>query len=92
MLHELPGLLKEFFAGPDGRVRLPEESALLYGALSHVAARGLDNYADEVVPCPGLNYNIIVPLGGICSEGLIRMMVGTWTVGCRGETFLFPMP
>jgi hypothetical protein len=44
-------------------VRLPAGSALLYGALSHVAARGLDNYADEVVPCPELVYTIVDPYG-----------------------------
>jgi hypothetical protein len=49
MLFELPGLLREFFAGDDGRISLPDGSVVLYGSLSHLAARGLDNYADEVV-------------------------------------------
>jgi hypothetical protein len=87
MLFELPGLLREFFAGADGRISLPEGSVVLYGSLSHLAARGLDNYADEVVRTGktigsmvggrGVTtaHNICVPLGGICSTGLIRMML-----------------
>jgi hypothetical protein len=86
LLHELPGLLKEFFAGQDGQVMLPDGSAVLFGSLSHLAARGLDNYADEVVKTnrtiTGLvscqitvAHNIFVPLGGVCSEGLVRMMI-----------------
>jgi hypothetical protein len=70
------------YCNADGRVRLQEGSAVLYGALSHLATRGLDNYADEVVPCPGLNYsivanNIIVPLGGI----YIVMDLDCWLQG-----------
>jgi hypothetical protein len=86
LLHELPGLLKEFFAGQDGQVMLPDGSAVLFGSLSHLATRGLDNYADEVVKTnrtiTGLvscqitvAHNIFVPLGGVCSEGLVRMMI-----------------
>jgi hypothetical protein len=87
MLFELPGLLREFFAGADGRISLLEGSVVLYGSLSHLAARGLDNYADEVVRTGktigsmvggrGVTtpHNICVPLGGICSTGLIRMML-----------------
>jgi hypothetical protein len=86
MLHELPGLLKEFFAGQDGQVMLPDGSAVLFGSLSHLAARGLDNYADEVVKTNRtitgmvscqitVAHNIFVPLGGVCSEGLVRMMI-----------------
>jgi hypothetical protein len=87
MLFELPGLLREFFAGEGGRISLPEGSVVLYGSLCHLAVRGLDNYADEVdrtgktigsmVGGRGVTtaHNIFVPLGGICSAGLIRMML-----------------
>jgi hypothetical protein len=40
MLHELPGLLREFFSGSDGRVMLPDGSAVVFGSLSHLAAEG----------------------------------------------------
>jgi hypothetical protein len=87
MLHELPGLLREFFpTGSKGKVSLPEGSLVIYGALSHLAARGVENYAEEVVrtrrvltgmlgSAINLAHSIFVPLGGLCSAGLIRMMV-----------------
>jgi hypothetical protein len=99
LLHELPGLLKEFFVSQDGKVRLPEGSAILFGALSHLAARGLDNYADEVVKTYKTigalvhgqittAHNIMVPLGGVCSDGLIRMMIDLdcWLQGSDTNT------
>jgi hypothetical protein len=50
MLHELPGLLREFFpTASNGKVSLPEGSLVIYGALSHLAAHGVENYAEEVV-------------------------------------------
>jgi hypothetical protein len=89
MLFVLPGLLREFFAGAYGRISLPDGSVVLYGSLSHLAARGLDNYADEVVRTgktigsmvggrgvtTAHNILYVFRWGGICSTGLIRMML-----------------
>jgi hypothetical protein len=46
-LNELLGLLKEFFGNRSGY--LPEGSLLLFVSLSHLASRGLESYAEEVV-------------------------------------------
>jgi hypothetical protein len=74
-------LLKEFFGN---RTRyLPEGSVLVFGSLSHLAARGLESYAEEVVKIFKVFTNMLpagcvvahtvhAPLGGIESEGLIR--------------------
>jgi hypothetical protein len=85
-LFELPGLLKEFFADHKGRIILPEGSLVLFSSLSHLANRGVESYADEVVKSNRVissmlghttmvAHSIFVPLGGICSSGLIRMML-----------------
>jgi hypothetical protein len=82
-LSEQPGLLKEFF-GTRSRY-LPEGSALFYGSLSHLAMRGLETYAEEVVKMHKVFSNMLpgdcsiahvvhVPLGGIESGNLIRDM------------------
>jgi hypothetical protein len=47
LLSEQPGILKEFFGAKVGY--LPEGSALFFGSLSHLALRGLENYAEEAV-------------------------------------------
>jgi hypothetical protein len=99
MLSEQPGLLKEFFGNRSGY--LPEGSLLLFGSLSHLAARGLENYAEEVVRtfksfanmlsrgC-SVTHNVIVPLGGIDSEGLIRDLydLDCWLRSGAVSTFL----
>jgi hypothetical protein len=81
LLSELPGLLKEFFGNRTGY--LPEGSVLYFGSLSHLAMRGIETYAEEVVKMYKVFSNMLasgcsvahavaVPLGGIQSEGLIR--------------------
>jgi hypothetical protein len=47
MLNKQPGILKEFFSNRQGY--LPQGSLLLFGSLSHLAARGLESYAEETV-------------------------------------------
>jgi hypothetical protein len=47
LLSEQPGILKEFFGNRTGY--LPEGSVLYFGSLSHLALRGLETYAEEVV-------------------------------------------
>jgi hypothetical protein len=47
LLTEQPGVLKEFCGGRAGY--LPEGSVLFFGSLSHLAMRGLENYAEETV-------------------------------------------
>jgi hypothetical protein len=81
MLNEQPGILKEFFGNRQGY--LPEGSLLLFGSVSHLAARGLENYAEETVKtfkafanmlnrgC-SVTHNVFIPLWGIESEGLVR--------------------
>jgi hypothetical protein len=81
LLSELPGLLKEFFGNSTGY--LPEGSVLYFGSLSHLAMRGIETYAEEVVKLYKVFTNmlaggcsvahaVVVPLGGIQSEGLVR--------------------
>jgi hypothetical protein len=83
LLSEQPGILKEFFGGRSGY--LPEGSALFFGLLSHLAMRGLENYAEDVVKIFKVFSNMLksgcsvahtvhVPLGGVRSDGLIRDM------------------
>jgi hypothetical protein len=80
-LSEQPGILKEFFGARVGY--LPEGSALFFGSLSHLALRGLENYAEETVKMLKVFSNmlrggcsvahvVLVPLGGIASAGLVR--------------------
>jgi hypothetical protein len=80
-LSELPGILKEYFGNRSGY--LPEGSLLMFGSLSHLGKRGLENYAEECVKMNKVFGNMLpktcsvthllaVPLGGIESEGLIR--------------------
>jgi hypothetical protein len=47
LLSEQPGILKEFFGTRAGY--LPEGSALFFGSLSHLALRGLENYAEGLL-------------------------------------------
>jgi hypothetical protein len=81
LLSEQPGLLKEFFGNRTGY--LPEGSVLMFGSVSHLAARGLENYTEEVVKIFKVLNNMLargcnvihmvpVPLGGIKSANLIR--------------------
>jgi hypothetical protein len=83
LLSEQPGVLKEFFGNRRGY--LPEGSVLLFGSLSHLALRGLETYAEEVVKSfktfsgmlgggVTVAHMVHFPLGGIESEGLIRDM------------------
>jgi hypothetical protein len=83
MLSELPGVLKEFFGNKSGY--LPEGSALFFGSLSHLALRGIETYAEEVVKMYKVFLNMLtggcsvahvvhVPLGGVKSESLVRDM------------------
>jgi hypothetical protein len=78
-----PGVLKEFFGGWAGH--LPEGSVLFFGSLSHLAMRGLKNYAEETVRIFKVFSNMLksgcsiahivhAPLGGVQSNGLIRDM------------------
>jgi hypothetical protein len=87
-LFELPGLIQEFLADNKGRIVLPEGSLVLFSSLSHLASRGVESYAEEVVKITKVitsmlghttltAHSIFVPLGGICSAGLIRMMIDT---------------
>jgi hypothetical protein len=80
-LSEQPGILTEFFGARAGY--LPEGSALFFGSLSHLALRGLENYAEETVKMFKVFSNmlkggcsvahvLLVPLGGIASAGLVR--------------------
>jgi hypothetical protein len=80
-LSELPGLLKEYFG--NRQKFLPEGSVLMFGSLSHLAKRGLENYAEECVKMQkvfsnmlpvtcSITHLVFVPLGGVDSEGLIR--------------------
>jgi hypothetical protein len=89
LLSELPGVLKEFFGS---RTRyLPEGSLLVFGSLSHLVARGPENYAEEAVKMAkvftnmlhvscSVTHNIFLPLGGVASPGIIRDMydVDSW--------------
>jgi hypothetical protein len=98
-LNELPGLLKEFFGNRSGY--LPEGSLLLFGSLSHLASRGLESYAEEVVKifrvfsnmlsrgC-SLSHSISVPLGGVDGEGLVRDLydLDCWLKSGAVSTFL----
>jgi hypothetical protein len=98
-LNELPGLLKEFFGNRSGY--LLEGSLLLFGSLSHLASRGLESYAEEVVKifkvfsnmlsrgC-SLSHSISVPLGGVDGEGLVRDLydLDCWLRGGAVSTFL----
>jgi hypothetical protein len=81
LLSEQPGILKEFFGTRAGY--LPEGSALFFGSLSHLALRGLENYAEEAVKMLKVFSNmlksgcsvahaVLLPLGGILSAGLVR--------------------
>jgi hypothetical protein len=81
LLSEQPGILKEFFGTRSGY--LPEGSALYFGSLSHLAMRGLETYAEEVVKSfkvftnmlPGgctVAHTVHFPLGGVASESLVR--------------------
>jgi hypothetical protein len=82
-LSELPGVLKEFFGN---RTRyLPEGSLLMYGSLSHLIARGPENYAEEAVKMGkvfsnmlhrscSITHTVFLPLGGVGSPGIIRDM------------------
>jgi hypothetical protein len=81
MLNEQPGLLKEFFGNRSGY--LPEGSLVLFGSISHISLRGIENYAEEVVKtfkifsnmltrgC-SVSHMVFVPVGGIDSTGLVR--------------------
>jgi hypothetical protein len=80
-LSDLPGILKEFFGNRPKF--LPEGSLLLFGSLSQLAKRGVENYAEECVKYQKVLTNMIpntcsvthvvfVPLGGIDTPGLIR--------------------
>jgi hypothetical protein len=81
LLSELPGMLKEYFGGLPGC--LPEGSMVMFGSLSHLAKRGLKNYAEECVKIKKVIMNMLpgsctvihmvfVPLGGIEGEATIR--------------------
>jgi hypothetical protein len=81
LLSELPGMLKEYFGGLPGC--LPEGSMVMFGSLSHLAKRGLENYAEECVKIkkvitnmlPGsctVIHMVFVPLGGIEGEATVR--------------------
>jgi hypothetical protein len=74
-------MLKEFFGGISGY--LPEGSIVLFGSLSHLARRGIENYAEECVKTKKVILNMIpkscvishavlVPLGGCGGEALVR--------------------
>jgi hypothetical protein len=89
LLSELPGVLKEFFGTRSGY--LPEGSVLHFGSLSHLSMRGIETYAEEVVKLFKVFTNmltvgctvahaVLLPLGGIRSEGLIRDLydLDTW--------------
>jgi hypothetical protein len=80
-LSEFPGLLKELFGSRSGYI--PEGSMILFGSLSQLANRGLDDYAVETVKLHKILTNMVskacsimhlvfLPLGGIESSGLIR--------------------
>jgi hypothetical protein len=80
-LSEFPGILKEFFGNRSGYI--PEGGMILFGSLSHLANRGLDDYAVETVKLHKILTNIVsracsithlvfLPLGGIESSGLVR--------------------
>jgi hypothetical protein len=84
LLTEQPGVLKEFFGGRAGY--LLEGSVLFFGSLSHLAMRGLENYAEETVRIFKVFSNMLksgcsmahvvhAPLGGVRSDGLIRDIV-----------------
>jgi hypothetical protein len=98
-LFELPGLIKEFFADNKGRIVLKEGSLVLFSSLSHLASRGVESYAEEVVKITKVitsmlghttltAHSIFVPLGGICSVGLIRMMIDidSWLQSCDNRS------
>jgi hypothetical protein len=81
LLSELPGMLKEYFGGLPGC--LPEGSMVMFGSLSHLAKRGLENYAEECVKIKKVIMNMLpgsctvihmvfVPLGGLEGEATIR--------------------
>jgi hypothetical protein len=81
LLSEQPGILKEFFGARAGY--LPEGSELFFGLLSHLALRGLENYAEETVKMLKVFSNmlksgcsvahvVLVPLGSVPSAGLVR--------------------
>jgi hypothetical protein len=83
LLSEQPGILKEFFGNRTGY--LPEGSVLYFGSLSHLALRGLETYAEEVVKMFRVFSNMLsggcsvahtvhFPLGGIESDCIIRDM------------------
>jgi hypothetical protein len=71
LLFEFPGLLKEYFGD-----NLPGGSVVLFGSLSHLAALGLDSYAEDVVRTQkviskmvdkscSVTHAVPVPLGGV---------------------------
>jgi hypothetical protein len=81
LLYEQPGLLKEFFGNRAGY--LPEGSTLVFGSISHLSTRGLENYLEETVKMYKVFSNMLargcsvahyvpVPLGGVWSEALVR--------------------
>jgi hypothetical protein len=71
LLYEFPGLLKEYFGS-----NLPGGSLVLFSSLVHLAARGLDSHAEDVVrtykvlskmidrSCT-VTHAVPVPLGGV---------------------------
>jgi hypothetical protein len=81
LLSEQPAILKEFFGNRSGY--LPEGSVLLFGSFSHLAMRGIETYAEEVVKNFKIFTNMLArgctvahtvhfPLGGTESESVIR--------------------
>jgi hypothetical protein len=74
-------IYKEYFGGRQGF--LPEGSMLMFGSLSHLAARGLEHYSEECVKiykafssmlpntC-SVTHMVFVPLGDAAGPGLVR--------------------
>ncbi len=82
LLSELPDLLAEYF-GRGKSCAVPENSAIVFGSISHLAHRGLTNYIEEItrtastlIGATGGRVNIshytYTPLGGITDPCLVR--------------------
>jgi hypothetical protein len=74
-------MLKEYFGGMPGY--LPEGSVVMFGSVSHLSRRGIENYTEECVKIKKVLSNMLsklctvthvvfVPLGGVEGPGLVR--------------------
>jgi hypothetical protein len=97
----MPGLLKEYFGKRSGF--LPEGSMVMFGSLSHLARRGLENYADECIKMKKVFANmlpkscivthvVLLPLGGLVGAAVIRDLydLDSWLIGAGGGDASLP--